>query len=357
MPDMRFAPPPALRIHTQTGGLNSMSVRSANERLILSLLVQHGAMSRMELGKHSGLSAQTISVIVRALQRDGLIIAGEAQRGRVGPPTIPVALNPEGAFGLGVSLQPHGIDTVLIGLTGTVAYRMHQSVAADDDPLIALESAVSNALGRLDAAQSERLAGLGLALPTDPGAWTEALDDGELLETRLSGETGLPVYIQNGVTAAAGAESVFGAARDVSDYVFVHVGALTEFRLVLQNRVHAGATPSNRAPSLGDLASFAGGIRAAGTLEWSDEVDDATASWIDRGAREISARVEELSTFVQVKDLLVAGLPPAGIRNRLVAQLQALLPQITVASGHVADDSTAVGAATLALTGRYLLRE
>ncbi|MEP4430747.1 MAG: MarR family transcriptional regulator, partial [Hyphomicrobiales bacterium] len=78
---MRFAPPPSLRIADGSGGLNQIRVRSYNERLIMSLLLQNNGMSRMQMGKISGLSAQTISVIVRGLERDGLISRGEAQSG------------------------------------------------------------------------------------------------------------------------------------------------------------------------------------------------------------------------------------------------------------------------------------
>ena len=85
MPDMRFAPPLAMRVGDRGGGLNQTSVRTYNERLVMSLLRQRTSLSRMELGQHSGLSAQTVSVIVRALEKDGLVLPGEVQRGRVGP--------------------------------------------------------------------------------------------------------------------------------------------------------------------------------------------------------------------------------------------------------------------------------
>ncbi len=38
MPDMRFAPPNPIRIADRAAGLNAVSVRSYNERLVLSML-------------------------------------------------------------------------------------------------------------------------------------------------------------------------------------------------------------------------------------------------------------------------------------------------------------------------------
>src|SRR4051812_24102500 len=115
---MRFAPPPAMRAADRGGGLNQTSVRSYNEMLVLSLLRKHASLSRMELVQLSGLSAQTISVIVRALERDELIVAKEARRGRVGPPMIPMSLNPDGAFALGFSVSAAGVDAVLLDFCG-----------------------------------------------------------------------------------------------------------------------------------------------------------------------------------------------------------------------------------------------
>ena len=50
------------------GGANLSRVRAHNERLVLTLL-RSGAHSRAELARRTGLSAQTISQIVRAPRR------------------------------------------------------------------------------------------------------------------------------------------------------------------------------------------------------------------------------------------------------------------------------------------------
>ena len=120
MPDMRFAPPNPIRIADRAAGLNAVSVRSYNERLVLSMLLQHGSTTRFDIGEKTGLSAQTISVIVRSLEQEGLVTRGEAQRGRMGPPTIPMGLNPDGAYSIGISIGFRTTDVVLIDFVGGV---------------------------------------------------------------------------------------------------------------------------------------------------------------------------------------------------------------------------------------------
>ena len=69
-----------------SGGSNQTRVRAYNERLVLSLVRLHSALSKADITRLSGLSAQTASVIMRALEKDGLLLRGEPLRGRVGQP-------------------------------------------------------------------------------------------------------------------------------------------------------------------------------------------------------------------------------------------------------------------------------
>src|SRR5436190_20023722 len=78
------------------GGANQTRVRAYNERLVLSLVRRHGSLSKAEIARRTGLSAQTVSVIMRSLEHDGLLTRGDPQRGKVGQPSIPMSLNPDG---------------------------------------------------------------------------------------------------------------------------------------------------------------------------------------------------------------------------------------------------------------------
>src|SRR5205085_2390589 len=85
-------------------GTNPSGVRLYNERLVLSLIRHHGALPKAEIARLTGLSPPTVQVIVQALEADGLLVRQEAQRGRVGQPSVPLSLNPDGAFSFGVKI-------------------------------------------------------------------------------------------------------------------------------------------------------------------------------------------------------------------------------------------------------------
>ncbi|MFN6005862.1 MAG: MarR family transcriptional regulator, partial [Paracoccaceae bacterium] len=82
-------------------GTNQSGMRDHNERLVLSLVRQQGALAKSDIARMTGLSAQTVSVIMRGLEEEGLLERGEPVRGKVGQPSIPMSLAAEGAFFFG----------------------------------------------------------------------------------------------------------------------------------------------------------------------------------------------------------------------------------------------------------------
>ena len=95
-------------------------MRAQNERLVLSLVRQHGALAKSDIARITGLSAQTVSVIMRALEQDGLLLRGEPVRGRIGQPSVPMSLNPKGAFFLGLKIGRRSADLTLVDFLGRV---------------------------------------------------------------------------------------------------------------------------------------------------------------------------------------------------------------------------------------------
>ena len=66
-----------LTSHTAKRGGNQVSVRSYNERLILDLIREQGALSKSEAAKLTGLSNNAAAVILRALEEEKLAQANE----------------------------------------------------------------------------------------------------------------------------------------------------------------------------------------------------------------------------------------------------------------------------------------
>ena len=91
-------------------GSNQTGMRAHNERLVLSLIRKHGPMAKAAIARITGLSAQTVSVIMRALEADGLLVKGEPVRGKVGQPSVPMGLRAEGAYFLGLKVGRRSVE-------------------------------------------------------------------------------------------------------------------------------------------------------------------------------------------------------------------------------------------------------
>ncbi|TFD82753.1 ROK family protein [Cryobacterium fucosi] len=207
-------------------------------------------LSRVELGRSTGLSAQTISNICRRLlDRETVIEAGKTSIGPGKPRTI-LQLNPGGVFAVGVHLDPAVMTVAILDLTGSVVLRSstRTPTANDPDQIILEISSEIERLIRASGIDRLRIAGLGVATPgpIDPARGT-VIDPPHLLgwhlvplRDALARSTGLPVIIDKDVTAAAVAEMWVGGHSGSGSFVFCYLGTGIGAGLVLDDEVVRG---------------------------------------------------------------------------------------------------------------------
>src|SRR5947207_6802904 len=107
-------------------GTHQPGLRAYHARLLLSLIRRHGSLPKAEIARRTGLSAQTVSVIIRQLEADGLLTKEKPQRGKVGQPLVPFSLAPDGAFSIGLKVGRRSGDLMLMDLTGKVRKTVHR---------------------------------------------------------------------------------------------------------------------------------------------------------------------------------------------------------------------------------------
>ena len=134
---MKAQSPIGDHISASLQGGNQVSVGQYNEHLVIALLRRHGWLTKADLARMTGLSAQTITVIVKRLTASELLLSGDKMRGRVGQPSTPFALNPLGAVSIGIKIGRRSLDLIAMGFDGTVLARP-QSVSAPTLPSLRL---------------------------------------------------------------------------------------------------------------------------------------------------------------------------------------------------------------------------
>lgn len=231
-------------------GSNQVGLRQFNERVVLQALRTHGSLAKADLARLTGLTAQTIGLITARLDEDELLTRGAPVRGKVGQPSVPIGLNPDGAFAIGIKIARRSADWLLVDFTGRVRERI--SVAYDFPDaatlLPTIQTNLDDLLRRLGPLAT-RVVGVGVAAPFQLGGWhrmlglTEAQSDAWNhldLGAAVQQMTDLPVSFAKDTTAACVAELLQGKGRDIRSFLYLFLDTFVGGGLVLHSHLHRG---------------------------------------------------------------------------------------------------------------------
>lgn len=379
-------------------GTSQTGVRLYNERLILSLVRLHGHLPKAEMARLTGLSAQTVSVIVRQLEADGLLKRRTPQRGKVGQPLVPFELDPEGAFSIGLKVGRRSGDLMLLDLSGQVRNTIHRPYAfpSPAELLSFVKAGVEELTSGLSDDQRARISGLGIAAPFELWNWAE--DTGAPhevltawrsfdLHAEIAGLFPWPIHFCNDASAACAAELLFGRGRELQDFAYFYLGYFIGGGIVLNGSLYLG-----RHGNAGALASFpitsARGrseqlvhatslailereiARDGGDPEllWRDlgqwqGAGPALERWMARAAEEVATAAAGVMAVLDCSAIVIDGAVPLHVRGQFVRAVeQALknvdtqgLAEFPVLEGSVGADARALGAASLPLFDNFII--
>jgi predicted NBD/HSP70 family sugar kinase len=251
---------PATALHRPVGS-NHVGMRQFNERIVLQAIRLHGALPKADVARLTRLSTQTASVIINGLLKDGLVVKQERVRGRIGQPSVPIALNPDGAFCVGIKVGRRSLDVLAMDFVGRVRYRDVLEYAYPDPK--AIFPNIERELARIKAELTghvKRIVGVGVAAPLWLGGWREFLGapvrvmeqwDGIDIVGRIQAMTRLPVEFAKDTTAACAAELLFGQGRSLRNFLYLFIGTFIGGGLVVDGRLHSG--PRGNAGAVGSL--------------------------------------------------------------------------------------------------------
>jgi len=232
-------------------GSNQVGMRQFNERVVLQALRVHTSLPKADLARLTGLSAQTIGLITARLEEDQLIVKQSRVRGRVGQPSVPLALNPDGAFAIGIKVGRRGAEWLLIDFTAQV--RERHAISYDFPDADELLPAIARHIHRLRdglGPLAVRNVGAGLAAPFLLGGWHRTLglskaqsdlwNQMNLLD-EVKARTDVPVSFARDTVAACVAELVGGRGHDLKSFLYIFVDTFVGGGLVIDSHLHTGA--------------------------------------------------------------------------------------------------------------------
>jgi len=386
-------------IREPDSGSDQSGLRDRNARLVMWYIRRHGPLAGAEIARLSGLSAQTVSNIVRALEAEGLLTRRAAIRrnGKVGKPSTPVSLNPTGVYSLGLNVGRRAAELVLVDFTGA---RLDERFVTYPYPTPdGVCSFLEGAYGDVVETWPElagKLAGIGVAVPFGLWNWPHQIDaPGAIMERwrsfditgRVSGITGLEVVSENDATSACVAEHLLGLGREFSDFAYFFLGTFVGGGLVLNGKVFTGRTGNAGAFGPLPVPDGKGGViqlldvaslyrlqralsdRGEGVDALRHNPDDWSGfrpevdAWIGTTSVNLALAVVTVAAVVDVEAVLIDGALPADVRNRLVRRMRDSLagmdltgiatPEIREAT--VGRAARSIGAALLPIHSRYFV--
>lgn len=386
------------RIRTLTGGMNQSGVRDHNERLILSMLQRHGGMPGADVARRSGLSPQTVSVILRKLEKDGILRRGDPIRGKVGKPSVPMELNPDGVFSIGMKIGQRSADLLLLDFTGQVRTQLHTTYPYPLPEAVFgfLENGLEALLFEIPAEMRARVCGIGIGAPFELWKWHDLVDTAAtefrswkdvVFADEVAKFTDLPVFVVNDATAACHAEHLYGRGKEFRDYAYFFIGSFIGGGVALNgsvfegNQGNAGALGSLRATGplgealqLIDVASLhllEARLREARVdpevlwqmpQDWSG-LSGHVEPWIGQTAQELAKAALSICSVIDFEAILVDGAFPPELRAELVERIRRYLVNqdkrslITPAieAGAVGQNARGIGAASSPIMRQFFL--
>ena len=349
------------RSRSSHGG-NQVTVGQYNERLVISLLRRHGWLTKAELARHTGLSAQTMTVIVKRLMENDLLVQGDKQRGRVGQPSTPFGLNPRGAVSIGVKIGRRSLDLIAMGFDGVLIDRRTERFAVPEakSTLALIRKGLPTLIAALPEGLQTRIVGAGIAMPRTMSGWEDEMN---LPPDALAGWADVditaeiealvkaPTYLLHDVSAACLAELCFGVGKNIQNFFYIYVGSFVGGGLVLSNQLQTGAHGS--AASIGSLPTglymesnaaqliekasltgFEALARAAGHDDphafYYGEQDESTtelfSQWARNAADSLAFAVTVTAAVLDLDAVVIAGGLPHDRVAELVGQTHVRLP-------------------------------
>lgn len=268
-------------------GSNLPAVSEYNQAVILDAVRRsHEGISRVEVATNTGLSAQTVSNIVRRLLGEGMVVEDGTRGTSVGKPRTILRLQPDARFAVGVHIDPSVITIVLLDLSGRIVGRRVINTTPETrapDTMRRIAKSVKGVIARA-AIDTDRVMGLGIAAPGPIDLAAGVVLNPPLLpgwhdvpiRHELSKALNLPVILEKDVTAAVTAEVWTGTPGDSSDMLFLYCGTGVGLGVVSGGEILRGF--SGNAGDTGDLiadASFvesqnrSAAARVRGPVGWA----------------------------------------------------------------------------------------
>lgn len=372
-----------------------------SERFVLQAVRTNGPASQAALARTLHLKPQTLSLIVSRLVKDELLLRLSPVRGRVGQPSVPIALNPDGAFSIGIKVGRRDLEALLIDFAGRIRERRILEHSFPDPGRVFddIGGLVHGLRMTLKRAQRARICGIGLAAPLSLEGWQDILGFAPKvakawqridLRQRVAALPSCAHYRVEAVkdtAAACLAEFVQGGGGKMRSFIYIFIDTFIGGGVVLNGHLYGGK--SGNAGAVGSI-TLSSSARAAGGRQlldvaslWSLDLAYAksglahgawadarglmppwkavTHAWLKQSARAIALTINGAACLLDLDGVIIDGSFSREILMGLLSRVEAAMKRFSwegvtappLLAGRIGPDAQALGGALLPLYARF----
>lgn len=226
-------------------------MRAINRFAILHAIRDAVSISRIDISKATGLSQSTVTGITAELLQDGMLIEKRSDKSAGGRRPIPLSLNPQGAFAVGVHLSVNQISVVLMNLQAEIINSRSEPLDTEDlsvgTVVDTLVQVVQTCLWDSDFSKNQ-ISGVGIAIPGlidsrrgyvkfIPNYGWKNIELCKIVGERI----GVPVYVENSANTLVVFEQWFGVGRGVDNFLLVTTEHGIGMGMVINGKIFRGS--------------------------------------------------------------------------------------------------------------------
>ena len=326
---------------------NGSAASSREQHLgnLFEMVLTRGPLSRRDAARLTGLSAASVTKLVKPMISHGYLVENDREAGVPGRPQIPLQVDPARHHAIGLKLTDSEIIGVVADLNAAVL-SSHRMKYTDTSPagVVAAICELTSILQNRAPDGDDRLLGIGIGVGGHVNGNTGVVVEGPFLNWHnvplrqlVTEATGLPAIIENDVNTLALAEQWFGAGSAFSTFAVITLGIGVGCALVFEGQLWRGV--SGAAGEFGHMVVDPEGPAChcgkRGCLE-AVVGDQAIAAAMSKAAGRRIAKVSQVVSAAHAGDPDAREIfTEAGIAlGRAIASLLSLLnPPLVILSG------------------------
>jgi predicted NBD/HSP70 family sugar kinase len=311
---------------------------SATSRAVAIEVLVHGAQSRARLSERMGLSAGSLTRLVKPLIAAGVLVESDAvrasQRGRY---SLPLDVVPEDYRFIGVKLTTRTAYAVVTDLRARVLDRVVTDLPSHD--VHQVTGVVTSLIAELKRLGHPSIDSVGVTVGGQVANGALVADSPYLewhdvpFRSLLEEALGLPVHLDNDVVGLTRAQHWFGSGKEHANFALLTVGAGIGYGLVINDEMvrtplapisHFPADPGGPMCSLGHRGCLSSLLTTAAitgaaslahhrdisydeVLRLADQSDPAAVRIVHDAARALGRAAAAVTALTGVERIILSG--------------------------------------------------